>query len=460
MERKLPEALINNIADIKGFNHKAFEAAHYHPQIITSVRFNEKKYEHFQHSSVIRHPQFSLDKQVPWCAYGFYLDERPQFTFDPLLHAGVYYVQEASSMFLWTALQQLFKRDANIKVLDLCAAPGGKSTLLASYFKNALIVSNEVIKTRANILYENITKWGSENVVVTNNDAADFQRLKNYFDLIVVDAPCSGSGLFRKDEKTIDEWSENNVKLCSQRQQRIIADIYPSLKHDGILIYSTCSYSQEEDEDIAGWMKATFNVESIKFNVDASWNIDETNSLRHHCYGYRFWPHKLKGEGFFMCAMQKNETETYTKNSQPSLPKINNKEAALVQPYLLGNDWLFFKQADFFRAIHKQWNNDIALLQKNLYLKKAGINIGEIKGNDLIPHHEFALSTVFNDNVFKIELDEEQALQYLRKKDVVLASTHKGWSLCTYKKFPLGWIKILHNRVNNYYPTEWRIRKE
>ncbi|SFP86685.1 methyltransferase RsmF C-terminal domain-like protein [Parafilimonas terrae] len=460
MERKLPEELIKNIADIKGFNQQAFEAAHYHPQIITSVRFNEKKYEHFQHSSVTKHPQFSLDKKVPWCEYGFYLDERPQFTFDPLLHAGAYYVQEASSMFLWTALQQLFKRDADIKILDLCAAPGGKSTLLASYFKNALIVSNEVIKTRANILYENITKWGSENVVVTNNDAADFQRLENYFDLIVIDAPCSGSGLFRKDEDAIDEWSENNVKLCSQRQQRIIADIYSSLKHDGILIYSTCSYSQEEDEDIADWMKAMFKVESLKFKVDDNWHIDETLSELHQCYGYRFWPHKLKGEGFFICAMQKNETETFTKYGQQSLLKTTNKEAALMQQYVTANDWLFFKQADFFRAVHKQWGSDVALLQKKLYLKKAGINIGEIKGNGLIPHHEFALSTIFNDNIFKIELDEEQALQYLRKKDVVLESTRKGWSLCTYKNFSLGWVKILHNRVNNYYPTEWRIRKE
>jgi 16S rRNA C967 or C1407 C5-methylase (RsmB/RsmF family)/NOL1/NOP2/fmu family ribosome biogenesis protein len=460
LERKLPQALINDIADIKGFSQQAFETAHYHSQIITSIRFNESKYEHFQHASVIKHPQFSLDKKVPWCEYGFYLDERPQFTFDPLLHAGAYYVQEASSMFLWTALQQLFKRDDSIKILDLCAAPGGKSTLLASYFKNALIVSNEVIKTRANILYENITKWGPENVVVTNNDAADFQRLENYFDLIVIDAPCSGSGLFRKDEKAIDEWSENNVKLCSQRQQRIIADIYPALKHDGILIYSTCSYSQEEDEDIADWMKTLFKVDSIQLNIDNDWNIDETLSPMHHCYGYRFWPHKVKGEGFFMCVLQKNEAEAFTKFNQQSLPKITNKEAALVQPYVLANDWLFFKQADFFRAVHKQWNSDIALLQKNLYLKKAGINMGEIKGNDLVPHHEFALSTIFNNNIAQVELDEAQALQYLRKKDVVLQSPHKGWSLCTYENFPLGWVKILHNRVNNYYPTEWRIRKE
>ncbi|MFT4152418.1 methyltransferase RsmF C-terminal domain-like protein [Parafilimonas sp.] len=461
MERKLPEGLLNHIAEIKGFNKQAFEAAHYHPQLITSIRFNEKKYEHFRHSSAITHPHFSLDKKVPWCEYGFYLDERPRFTFDPLLHAGAYYVQEASSMFLWNALQQLFNRDANIKVLDLCAAPGGKSTLLASYFKNALIISNEVIKTRANILYENITKWGAENVIITNNDATGFQRLRNYFDLIVIDAPCSGSGLFRKDEEAIDEWSENNVKLCSQRQQRIIADIHPSLKHDGILIYSTCSYSQEEDEDIADWMKAMFKVESIRLKVEENWHVEETQSPVHKCYGYRFWPHTVKGEGFFICALQKDEAESFTKFHAPSLSGITGKEMALVQQYITAGDWHFLKQQDFIRVIPKPWNGDLALLQKNLYLKKSGINIGEIKGRDLIPHHEFALSTLFNNNnIAKMELEEEQALQYLRKKNVVLPPGHKGWGLCTYNSFPLGWIKILHNRVNNYYPTEWRIRKE
>ncbi len=381
MERVLPEELLNKLVTIRGFNKPSFEEVHNNAQPLTSIRFNVNKYEHFQHSPVITHPQYNLNERVPWCEYGFYLNKRPQFTFDPLLHAGAYYVQEASSMFLWTVLKQLFERQSNIKILDLCAAPGGKTTLLASYFNNALIVSNEVIKTRANILYENVTKWGSENVVVTNNDAADFSRLKNYFDLIIVDAPCSGSGLFRKDEDAIEEWSENNVQLCSRRQQRILADIHSSLKHDGVLIYSTCSYSQEEDEDIADWMKESFNVESLKLNIEDSWNIDETISPIHKCYGYRFWPHKVKGEGFFICALQKNETETFTKFNIPSLPKINNKEIALIEQYAPTNNQLFFKQHDFIRVIQKQWSNDIALLQKNLYLKKAGINLGEIKGN-------------------------------------------------------------------------------
>lgn len=460
MERRLPDELLNSLENIKGFDKPSFEQAHYNAQPITSVRFNINKYERFCGTSIIAHPHLNLNEKVPWCEYGYYLSERPQFTFDPLLHAGAYYVQEASSMFLWEVLKQIFSNNANIKVLDLCAAPGGKTTLLASYFKNALIVSNEVIKQRANILYENVTKWGTENIVITNNDAADFKRLKNYFDLIVVDAPCSGSGLFRKDENAVEEWSDNNVQLCSQRQQRILADVYDALKKDGYLIYSTCSYSEKEDESILDWMQHNFNLNSIQLTLKNALNIVETTSAKHKAYGYRFWPDKLKGEGFFVAVMQKNEEGNSSKRMRLNLTPITNKETGLLQQYLLENEWLFFKQNEIMRCIHKQWDNDIAWLQKNLYLKKAGVQLGEIKGKDLVPHHELALSTIINNNISKTELTEQEALQYLRKKDVFITQENKGWSLCTHKNFSLGWIKILHNRVNNYYPAEWRIRKE
>jgi 16S rRNA C967 or C1407 C5-methylase (RsmB/RsmF family)/NOL1/NOP2/fmu family ribosome biogenesis protein len=460
LEKLLPNGLLQSLTTVKGFDKTAFEEVHYHPKQITSVRFNIHKYQRFNHTPVITHPSFILNDAVPWCDNAFYLNERPQFTFDPLLHAGAYYVQEASSMFLWEALKQIFHREANIKILDLCAAPGGKSSLLAAYFSNALIVSNEVIKTRATILYENLTKWGSPDIVITNNDAADLKRIKNYFDLMVVDAPCSGSGLFRKDSEAIDEWSGNNVQLCSQRQQRILADAYTSLKHDGILIYSTCSYSQEEDEDILDWLKDSFDFESVKLHVDDQWNIVETMSDKHACYGYRFWPDKIKGEGFFIAVLKKNEAFISSKQNSNSLPAATSKDINALQSYITDNDWLFFQQQQVIRVIQKQWNNDVALLQKNLYLRKAGVQLGEIKGKDLVPHAGLALSNIVSDNVKKTELEYEQALQYLRKKEMPVIVDDKGWALCTYKNFPLGWIKILHNRVNNYYPTEWRIRKE
>jgi 16S rRNA C967 or C1407 C5-methylase (RsmB/RsmF family)/NOL1/NOP2/fmu family ribosome biogenesis protein len=460
LEKLLPNELLRSLTTVKGFDRTAFEEAHYHPQQITSVRFNANKYQRFNHTSSVSHSSFLLNDAVPWCDDAFYLNERPQFTFDPLLHAGAYYVQEASSMFLWEALKQYFDREANIRVLDLCAAPGGKSSLLAAYFSNALIVSNEVIKTRAAVLYENLTKWGSSNIVVTSNDAADFKRIKNYFDLMVVDAPCSGSGLFRKDAEAIDEWNESNVQLCSQRQQRILADAYTALRHDGVLIYSTCSYSQEEDEDILDWLNDNFNVESIKLHIDDKWNIVETTSHKHKCYGYRFWPDKIKGEGFFIAAFKKNEEPISSKQNGNALPAVSSKEVNWLQSYVTENDWQFFQQKEIIRVIQKQWNNDIAFLQKNLYLRKAGVQLGEIKGKNLVPHAELALSIIVSDNVKKIELDHERSLQYLRKKELPEITADKGWALCTHKKFPLGWIKILHNRVNNYYPTEWRIRKE
>lgn len=459
MNLQLPAPLIQSLEAVKGFDKLAFEEVHHHQNPVTSIRFNPAKFEYFGHEKIM-HPSFKASEPVAWCRYGAYLEERPQFTFDPLFHAGAYYVQEASSMFLWEILKQNFKSESTIKVLDLCAAPGGKSTLLVSYFKNALIVSNEVIKARANILYENITKWGAENIVVTNNDAKDFDRLKNYFDIIVVDAPCSGSGLFRKDALAINEWSLKNVELCCQRQKRILADIYGSLKNNGILIYSTCSYSTEENEETLDWLKDNFNAESIKLTTDECWNIEETISEKHKAYGYRFWPYKLKGEGFFIAAVQKKEGGIPPKINNLKLSIAATKEINICKEFTLNGDFIFFKQNEIIRLIHKQWLNDIALLQKNFYLKKAGIQCGEIKGNSLIPHHELAMSTLINKNIFKIKLTAEEALQYLRKKEIFIYTTQKNRVLCTYNSFPLGWAKILHNRVNNYYPTEWRIRKE
>ena len=287
----LPKSLIESLQDVKGFNEESFMRIHASGEQVTAVRLNPQKKFDIQCSLL------NVENNVPWCPFGRYLTERPSFTLDPLSHAGAYYVQDASSMFLWHVLQQTIgENTSGLKVLDLCGAPGGKSTLLASYFKDGLIVANEVIKTRASILTENITKWGSTNVVVTNNDPRDFNTLEGFFDVIVVDAPCSGSGLFRKDTEAINEWSEENVLLCSQRQQRILADILPSLKKDGILVYSTCSYSVEEDEDILDWIMKEFTVDSLRLPVEENWNIVETVSAK-KAYGYRFYPDKIKGEG-------------------------------------------------------------------------------------------------------------------------------------------------------------------
>ncbi|MGG9960524.1 methyltransferase RsmF C-terminal domain-like protein [Ferruginibacter sp. SUN106] len=453
----LPESLLQSLQQVKGFDEEAFKKVHLSGEQITSVRLNPAKTFNLQALT------FQLQQEpVPWSNYGFYLSERPSFTADPLFHAGAYYVQEASSMFLQQALQQTVDCLQSVKVLDCCAAPGGKSTLIQSLITaDSLLISNEVIKTRVNILSENITKWGAANVIVTNNDPKDFQRLENYFDVIVVDAPCSGSGLFRKDNAAIEEWSINNVALCSQRQQRILADVIASLKENGILIYSTCSYSTAEDETICDWLIEELDVETVALKLLAEWNIVETISEKKQAYGYRFYPDQLKGEGFFIAAFKKNGAASFTQHvikERNAAEKISKNEIEIVKPWLKNaDDFFFIKQNDEIIAMPLHLQEEFNFIQSSLYIKKAGVRMGTVIRNELIPHHELALSTILKDDIPYCEVDLENALQYLRKQDVKMETSIKGWALIKYQQMPLGWIKALPNRINNYYPKEWRI---
>ena len=437
---------------------------------ITSIRINpQKNVSRFSflvndHSlqnlpEISNGKQETRDEQIPWCPHGFYLSERPQFTLDPLLHAGAYYVQEASSMLLWQVLKQTVGNNKNCKVLDLCAAPGGKSTLLASYFKDGFIVSNEVIKQRVSVLYENTSKWGTANLVITNNDAKDFARLENYFDVILVDAPCSGSGLFRKDEEAVKEWSVDNVNLCSRRQQRIIADALPALKQDGVLIYSTCSYSKQEDEDVLDWLMENFQLETVDMDFPGEWQTEKCASEKCKAVGFRCWPNKLKGEGFFIAAFKKKDGGE-TNQRMPSFEKPAQKKLPIINNWINNNGNNFFMHKEDVHIAPSNFINDIALLQKNLYVKKAGINCGTFKGNDFIPHHELALSTLLQEKIQRIDFSKEDALAYLRKNDLPQIPAGKGWALASYNNLGLGWMKILPNRINNYYPVEWRILKQ
>ncbi len=448
----LPVQLIQSLQNKKGFNEQAFEKVHQSGEQIVSIRINPSKT--VQRASKIEHRT-----KVPWSSYGYYLPERPSFTLDPLFHAGAYYVQEASSMFLEEAIKQTADLSKPLKVLDLCAAPGGKSTLIQSIIsKESLLVSNEVIKTRVNILTENITKWGAANVIVTNNDPKDFKRLPEYFDLIVVDAPCSGSGLFRKDPSSINEWSENNVALCSQRQQRILADIIPSLKEGAVLIYSTCSYSIEEDEEINDWLCNKFEVERMKLKINEDWGIVETEG------GYRFYPDKVKGEGFFIAAFRKKSTEAIQiekvkrQKSKVKTEKLKGKEIESLTPYLKhSDDFFFFKQNDEVIAMPVLLENELAIIQSALYIKKAGVKLGTIIRGELIPAHDLAVSRILNSAVKRMEIDKEKALQYLRRQEIKIDGADNGWILLTHQSLPLGWIKVIGSRINNYYPAAWRI---
>lgn len=464
---------------VAGFDEAAFVAVHESGEQVPSVRFNPQKIyarnsnQSQEATSVLNaaatepslpSQHLPVSEPVPWASQGYYLSSRPSFTFDPLFHAGAYYVQEASSMFVEHALRQTVDLSQPLRVLDLCAAPGGKSTLLQSLIsKDSLLVSNDVIKSRAAILQENITKWGAANVAVTNNDPIHFARLQHYFDVMVIDAPCSGSGLFRRDADAIDEWSENNVQLCSQRQQRIIADVWPALKQDGILIYCTCSYSAEEDEAVLNWLTETYNVRSVQLTVPAAWNIVSTVSANKAAIGYRFYPDKVKGEGFFIAVLQKKDGGSFAqpKPGKTSNSKATKAEEAIIAPWLKdAHGMMLFKQNEHFVAWPAALEKEIPVLQSALYIKKAGIAVGKIAGNSMIPDHELAMSLLANKNIVRIVVTHSEAIQYLQKQDVQLATTIKGWALVNYSGYDLGWIKLLPNRFNNYYPKEWRIIKQ
>jgi NOL1/NOP2/fmu family ribosome biogenesis protein len=266
--------------------------------------------------------------------------------------------------------------------------------------------------------------------------------------------------MFRKDPAAMNEWSDANVNLCHQRQERILADVFPALKEDGYLIYSTCSYSHQENEDILDWLCATFEMESIKIPVNKDWGIVETESPKQKAYGYRFYPGKVKGEGLFVACLKKKETAdespTFkTKGHQ----KLALQEIELIKNYLIDpNEYYYNKVNDDWLAINRLHKESLDTLQRHLYLKKSGVRVGKLMGNDLIPDHELALSLILNKNtILQTELTYNQAIQYLRRENIDLDITDKGWSLMNFEGKPLGWAKLLPNRINNYYPKELRI---
>jgi 16S rRNA C967 or C1407 C5-methylase (RsmB/RsmF family)/NOL1/NOP2/fmu family ribosome biogenesis protein len=433
-----------------GMRWDDFSAAHQQPSPV-SIRLNPAK----QQSP----PAGALP--VPWTTSGYYLNERPSFTLDPLFHAGAYYVQEASSMFLEQAFRQVVDAQKAINVLDLCAAPGGKSTHLLSLMNTqSLLVSNEVIRPRANILAENIQKWGYGNAVVVHNDPQDFQRLPGFFDVMVIDAPCSGEGLFRKDKHAMEEWSPDNVALCSKRQRRILSDVWPALKTGGLLFYSTCTYNPDENEDNLEWLRQEHDVEFVPLMLNDQWGVEAVD--HHGIPGYRFYPHRVKGEGFFLCVVRKTEeareSRVRHKNSftGPS-KKIIEQLSAWVKN---GAEKTFILRHDQVQCFPQNKTPDIDFLAKNLYLITAGIVMATVKHEKLIPEHPLALSIDLQpENFLRLDVGLPEALQYLRKEPLAISAEKKGFTLIYHNDIPLGWANVLDNRMNNLYPSDWRIRK-
>ena len=333
-------------------------------------------------------------ERVPWCSEGYYLNDRPQFTFDPLLHAGCYYVQEASSMFVTHVLRNCQLSIVNYQLaLDMCAAPGGKSTALRSVLPDdCVLISNEPMGNRAQILLENVTKWGGPNHIVTNNYPRDFRKAKLKFDLILCDVPCSGEGMFRKDPNAISEWSAQNVEKCWQLQREIVADAWECLNPGGLLIYSTCTYNTKENEENIRWILDTYDAQVLDIPVDPSWNITASLLEGFNEPVYRFIPGITRGEGLFVCALRK---------------------AGSLEP--------------------KPFN------AKKLALKVLD---AEFEKSDVCVDVDYATA---------LKYLRGEAL-------VLPADTPRGIVTITYQGQPLGPAKNIGNRANNLYPKAWRIK--
>jgi len=317
-------------------------------------------------------------------------------------------------------------------------------------------VSNEIIRQRANILAENMIKWGNPNVVVTNNKSTDFAHLSGCFDAVVVDAPCSGEGMFRKDAQAIAEWSEQNVAMCAKRQREILSDSWKVLKTNGILVYSTCTYNREENEKNVRWICQELDAEYLKVDLRGNSEIVESD------YGYRFYPHKVRGEGFFIAVLRKKQqTNEYKKSKKDSKKEAKQKKYDEKLPFLLKSqkNYVFLYENSKIKACSVNKKDDFTFLNNTLKVLHSGICLGEIKGKDFIPDISVALSKTLDLNsVEKVEVDYETAISYLKRENIFLENAKKGYLLLTYKNQPLGWIKNLGNRCNNLYPQEWRIR--
>jgi len=360
-------------------------------------------------------------------------------------------------MFLEQAFIQCTLQQKKLRVLDLCGAPGGKATHLSSLIgENGLLVSNEVIRSRASVLAENITKWGSSNTIVTNNDPSEFKRVNGFFDVILADAPCSGEGMFR-DAVAVNQWSEENAIHCSERQKRILMDVWPALKQDGILIYSTCTFNPAENEKNIKWLAGREETESFKLDISEFPGVQEISY--EGITGYGFYPGKIRGDGFFMAVVRKKgpsgDMRPGARRSKD--PGLNNTDLAAIR------EWLVFKSENLIKSGNEIENvadiSDFKILRDNLRLIKNGTTICTVKNRDYIPSHELALSTGLKKKAFPCyEAGYDLAISFLRRDNFKAPDAPVGWFLMKYKGVTLGFANNLGSRINNYFPVGWRIR--
>lgn len=402
--------------------------------------------------------------QVKWCDYGWYLPKRIPFTFDPAMHQGLYYVQDASSMIISHIVKFLSQeRKDPLRYLDACAAPGGKTTAaIDSLPSNSLVVANEYMSSRASVLSENVTKWGFP-MVVSQGDTSRFKKIINFFDIIAADVPCSGEGMFRKDSEAVTQWSPALVEECVARQQEIVSNLWQSLRPGGYMIYSTCTFNRHENEEMIDFLIKELGAISIKIEMPDSWNIVRGIDTNHHCY--RFMPNKIAGEGLFIAVVQKiggNEADVRCLKSAKNQKKNNNKAISnidAIKSWILDDlDFEFILENDNVIAFPIRWKNELSILKSHLNVICYGISVAMTKGKDFIPTQSLAMSIMLNKSAFpNIEVGYQMAISYLRREAIILDDAPRGYILLNYKGKPLGFVKNLGNRANNLYPQEWRI---
>jgi len=450
MRNNLPPSFVTRMKNQLNTDFEAFEAA-LASEPPVSIRINDQK--------KIPLP-FNSTSVLPWCDGALYLSERPSFTLDPAFHAGAYYVQEAASMLLAKAFKTLFPASYPIRVLDLCAAPGGKSTLLASLLPpGSILVSNETVKNRIPVLKDNLNKWGRVNTWITGYDPAVFAGLEGFFDLVVIDAPCSGEGLFRKDTESASHWSEEHVLHCADRQKRILAAAEKLVSPGGGLIYSTCTYNYPENEGNASWLESTLKMSPVKMDSPADWGVTPTG------LGYQCYPHRLKGEGFYISLFRKlNGKSALIKPARKNrkLGELSKKQQQEIIHWVDNPEELTFyiEKDGSVLCIPEENEEEFHVLGAALPAGVWCFEAGQFKGDNFLPSHALALSTVVSKSVPSVDLSRDTSLHFLKKENIMLENADKGWLLMRYEGLGLGWVKNLGNRVNNYLPKEWRIRMD
>lgn len=452
MTEALNIAFKDSLSESIGVSNAALAFNAFEAPASVSVRMNPLKRDALSPGRMLGLTDVASTASVPWCEYGYFLESRPVFTLDPLFHSGAYYVQDSSAMFVGHIFRKhLTQKDRPLRVLDLCAAPGGKTTDLTTSLRqfcgeNFVLVANEVMRQRSGILTDNVGKWGDPNVVVTSVDPRAFASLEGFFDIIVADVPCSGEGMFRKDEEAIRQWSEDNVALCEARQRRIVGDVWPALSEGGVLLYSTCTFNKKENDGNVAWICNNLGADSIALGNDMP-GVFATE------YGFSLVPGLVRGEGQYCAAVRK------TTGSQFSL-KPHKAPKSKVSGNLFSIDMDIVDKNGMEIAVPSRIWSEVETLEI-LHPLVKGVAIGAFKGRDLVPHADLALSNFLSQSAFEVvEINKQDALAFLHKDSLALHEAPRGLLVLKYENYNLGFVKNLGNRCNNLLPQGRRIRMD